>query len=156
MFTCIACTKADGGEEVENGARGVTTPNTKEAVKSLTTQVSLSLSYLISFFSFTLFLMLCLNCLVRETKQRHRTQLTYLLLYKIRKKKAIFYIRFFNKNLVYLKWRYVVEFIEDTVVLQLHFILESFSTNLSLIGYVSVLFCFLFYVTRHKTLLCNI
>ena len=44
MFTCIACTKADGGEEVGNGARGGTTPNTKEAVKSLTTQVSLSLS----------------------------------------------------------------------------------------------------------------
>ena len=42
MFTCITCTKADGGEEV--GARGSTTPNTKEAVKSLTTQVSLSLS----------------------------------------------------------------------------------------------------------------
>lgn len=41
MFTCIACTKADGGEEVENGARGGITPNTKEAVKSLTTQVSL-------------------------------------------------------------------------------------------------------------------
>ena len=40
MFTCIACTKADGGEEVGNGARGGTTPNTKEAVKSLTTQVS--------------------------------------------------------------------------------------------------------------------
>lgn len=42
MFTCIACTKqmADGGEEVEvevEGARG--TPSTKEAVKSLTTQV---------------------------------------------------------------------------------------------------------------------
>lgn len=50
MFTCIACTKADGGEEVENGARGVTTPNTKEAVKSLTTQVSLSLSISISSF----------------------------------------------------------------------------------------------------------
>lgn len=44
MFSCIACTKADGGEEVENGARGGTTPNTKEAVKSLTIQVSLSLS----------------------------------------------------------------------------------------------------------------
>ncbi|XP_018488855.1 protein BREVIS RADIX isoform X3 [Raphanus sativus] len=39
MFTCIACTKADGGEEVDNGARGGTTPNTKEAVKSLTTQI---------------------------------------------------------------------------------------------------------------------
>jgi len=41
MFSCIACTKADGGEEVEHGARGGTTPNTKEAVKSLTIQVSL-------------------------------------------------------------------------------------------------------------------
>ncbi|CAL9217030.1 unnamed protein product [Arabidopsis halleri] len=39
MFSCIACTKADGGEEVENGARGGTTPNTKEAVKSLTIQI---------------------------------------------------------------------------------------------------------------------
>ncbi|XVF52117.1 hypothetical protein PTKIN_Ptkin04bG0239000 [Pterospermum kingtungense] len=40
MFTCIACTKqmADGGEEVE-GARGSSTPSTKEAVKSLTTQI---------------------------------------------------------------------------------------------------------------------
>lgn len=40
MFTCIACTKqtADDGEE-EGGARGSGTPNTKEAVKSLTTQV---------------------------------------------------------------------------------------------------------------------
>ncbi|CAN6882384.1 unnamed protein product [Brassica oleracea] len=36
MFTCITCTKADGGEEA--GTRGSTTPNTKEAVKSLTTQ----------------------------------------------------------------------------------------------------------------------
>ncbi|MFQ6637768.1 hypothetical protein Gotur_013889 [Gossypium turneri] len=49
MFTCIACTKqmADGGEEVE-GARGSGTPSTKEAVKSLTTQVLLisSLRYL--------------------------------------------------------------------------------------------------------------
>lgn len=33
-----------GDEEEEDGARGSTTPNTKEAVKSLTTQVSLSLS----------------------------------------------------------------------------------------------------------------
>ncbi|XP_019057878.1 PREDICTED: protein BREVIS RADIX-like [Tarenaya hassleriana] len=41
MFTCIACTKqmADGGEEVEGGARESSTPNTKEAVKSLTTQI---------------------------------------------------------------------------------------------------------------------
>lgn len=43
MFTCIACTKqmADGGEEVEGGARGSGTPSTKEAVKSLTAQVLL-------------------------------------------------------------------------------------------------------------------
>ncbi|XVE57324.1 hypothetical protein DITRI_Ditri04bG0082100 [Diplodiscus trichospermus] len=41
MFTCIACTKqmAEGGEEVEGGARGSGTPSTKEAVKSLTTQI---------------------------------------------------------------------------------------------------------------------
>ncbi|XP_039037151.1 protein BREVIS RADIX-like isoform X2 [Hibiscus syriacus] len=40
MFTCIACTKqmADGGEEVD-GARASGTPSTKEAVKSLTTQI---------------------------------------------------------------------------------------------------------------------
>ncbi|KAK8537835.1 hypothetical protein V6N12_043981 [Hibiscus sabdariffa] len=46
MFTCIACTKqmADGdgdGEEEEERARGSGTPSTKEAVKSLTTQVLL-------------------------------------------------------------------------------------------------------------------
>ncbi|KAH9686880.1 protein BREVIS RADIX [Citrus sinensis] len=41
MFTCIACTKqmAEGGEEVEGGARGSGTPSTKEAVKSLTAQI---------------------------------------------------------------------------------------------------------------------
>lgn len=41
MFTCIACTKPvaeDGGED-GGGARGSGTPSTKEAVKSLTTQV---------------------------------------------------------------------------------------------------------------------
>ncbi|XP_068307003.1 protein BREVIS RADIX [Pyrus communis] len=39
MFTCIACTKQtdDGGEE--GAARGSGTPNTKEAVKSLTAQI---------------------------------------------------------------------------------------------------------------------
>lgn len=43
MFTCINCTKmADRGEDEEDEARGSTTPNTKEAVKSLTTQVSFS------------------------------------------------------------------------------------------------------------------
>jgi len=44
MFTCIACTKTD--ERDEDG-RESGTPSTKEAVKSLTTQVpnlSLSLS----------------------------------------------------------------------------------------------------------------
>ena len=42
MFTCINCTKmVDRDEEDEDVARGSTTPNTKEAVKSLTTQVSL-------------------------------------------------------------------------------------------------------------------
>ncbi|CAH8300090.1 unnamed protein product [Eruca vesicaria subsp. sativa] len=41
MFTCINCTKmADRDyEEDEDGARGSTTPNTKDAVKSLTTQM---------------------------------------------------------------------------------------------------------------------
>ncbi|CAN8316450.1 unnamed protein product [Cochlearia groenlandica] len=43
MFTCINCTKTTnkGDEEDEDGdgARGNTTPNTKEAVKSLTTQI---------------------------------------------------------------------------------------------------------------------
>ncbi|KAL0740465.1 hypothetical protein Bca4012_081978 [Brassica carinata] len=39
MFTCINCTKmVDRDEEDEDVARGSTTPNTKEAVKSLTTQ----------------------------------------------------------------------------------------------------------------------
>ncbi|XVF52246.1 hypothetical protein PTKIN_Ptkin05aG0003600 [Pterospermum kingtungense] len=40
MFTCIACTKpvADGDEE-EGRGRGSCTPTTKEAVKSLTTQI---------------------------------------------------------------------------------------------------------------------
>lgn len=53
MFTCIACTKqTDEGGEDGGGARGSGTPSTKEAVKSLTTQVLnpsplylLSLSY---------------------------------------------------------------------------------------------------------------
>lgn len=71
MFSCIACTKADGGEEVENGARGGTTPNTKEAVKSLTIQVSLSLfvdpSSAFVFFHFIL--LLYSNCLARETNK---------------------------------------------------------------------------------------
>ncbi|KAL0671256.1 hypothetical protein Bca4012_033960 [Brassica carinata] len=40
MFTCINCTKmVDRDEEDEDVARGSTTPNTKEAVKSLTTQI---------------------------------------------------------------------------------------------------------------------
>ncbi|KAG2326685.1 hypothetical protein Bca4012_035622 [Brassica carinata] len=40
MFTCINCTKtSDRDDEDEDGARGSTTPNTKEAVKSLTTQI---------------------------------------------------------------------------------------------------------------------
>ncbi|XP_030535449.1 protein BREVIS RADIX isoform X1 [Rhodamnia argentea] len=41
MFTCIACTKADDGGEEGGGAaaRGSGTPNSKEAVKSLTTQI---------------------------------------------------------------------------------------------------------------------
>ncbi|XP_038725030.1 protein BREVIS RADIX-like isoform X2 [Tripterygium wilfordii] len=41
MFTCIPCTKQmaeDGGEE-GGGSRGADTPRTKEAVKSLTTQI---------------------------------------------------------------------------------------------------------------------
>jgi hypothetical protein len=59
MFTCIACSKPEDGEE-EGGARGSGTPSTKEAVKSLTTQVpnptpslihSLSLSIYIYFFN---------------------------------------------------------------------------------------------------------
>lgn len=75
MFTCIACTKADGGEEV--GARGSTTPNTKEAVKSLTTQVSLSLymNLISSFFvdpsAFFFALFCCFSLialLVKQTK----------------------------------------------------------------------------------------
>ncbi|KAF8108945.1 hypothetical protein N665_0104s0255 [Sinapis alba] len=40
MFSCINCIKmADRDEEDEDVARGSTTPNTKEAVKSLTTQI---------------------------------------------------------------------------------------------------------------------
>ncbi|KAJ6415474.1 hypothetical protein OIU84_004298 [Salix udensis] len=41
MFTCIACTKpvAEDGRGEEGGARGSGTPSTKEAVKSLTSQV---------------------------------------------------------------------------------------------------------------------
>lgn len=37
---------ADRDEENEDGARGSTTPNTKDAVKSLTAQVSIYLSIL--------------------------------------------------------------------------------------------------------------
>ncbi|KAJ4829426.1 Protein Brevis radix-like 1, partial [Turnera subulata] len=41
MFTCIACTKpvAEDGREEEGTARGSGTPNTKDAVKSLTSQI---------------------------------------------------------------------------------------------------------------------
>ncbi|KAG2680472.1 hypothetical protein I3843_11G101700 [Carya illinoinensis] len=39
MFTCIACTKPEDGEEESGGARGSGTPSTKEAVKSLTAQI---------------------------------------------------------------------------------------------------------------------
>ncbi|KAL9406173.1 hypothetical protein Peur_003145 [Populus x canadensis] len=41
MFTCIACTKpaAEDGRGEEGGARGSGTPSTKEAVKSLTSQI---------------------------------------------------------------------------------------------------------------------
>jgi hypothetical protein len=56
MFTCIACTKpaAEDGRGEEGGARGSGTPSTKEAVKSLTTQVSylLSLSIYIYIYSY--------------------------------------------------------------------------------------------------------
>jgi len=51
MFTCIACTKTDDKDE-EGGARESGTPSTKEAVKSLTTQV-LHLSLSLSLSSFT-------------------------------------------------------------------------------------------------------
>ena len=55
MFTCIACTKQtdDGGED--GAARGSGTPSTKEAVKSLTTQV---LNPLLSLFS-----LCCFGCI---------------------------------------------------------------------------------------------
>jgi hypothetical protein len=45
MFTCIACTKpaAEDGRGEEGGARGSGTPSTKEAVKSLTSQVQITL-----------------------------------------------------------------------------------------------------------------
>lgn len=57
---------ADGGEEEEDEARGNTTPNTKEAVKSLTTQVSFSLFFTCwSLCSFSLyFAAFCLVTLV--------------------------------------------------------------------------------------------
>ncbi|KAM7252170.1 hypothetical protein ACFE04_024053 [Oxalis oulophora] len=40
MFTCIACVKDDGGDDHGGGmSRGSGTPNNKDAVKSLTTQI---------------------------------------------------------------------------------------------------------------------
>ncbi|XP_022945535.1 protein BREVIS RADIX-like [Cucurbita moschata] len=39
MFTCIACTKQTDDEGEDGAARGSGTPSTKEAVKSLTTQI---------------------------------------------------------------------------------------------------------------------
>jgi len=64
MFTCIACTKQTTDErDEEGGVRESGTPSTKEAVKSLTTQVlhlshthsSLSLSLSLSLDSPTIF-----------------------------------------------------------------------------------------------------
>lgn len=45
MFTCIACTKQTTDEREEEGVRESSTPSTKEAVKSLTTQVLHSLTH---------------------------------------------------------------------------------------------------------------
>lgn len=73
MFTCIACTKqmAEGGEEVEGsgggGARGSGTPNTKDAVKSLTAQVLIktsSLHFLFSLFPLFFFLFVKTNKII--------------------------------------------------------------------------------------------
>lgn len=76
MFTCIACTKQtdDGGEE--GAARGSGTPNTKEAVKSLTAQVpnqslslfslsSVTLSVFLSL-SISFCLWMCVVCLLHQ------------------------------------------------------------------------------------------
>lgn len=71
MFTCIACTKqlAEERGEVEGGARESGTPSTKEAVKSLTTQV---LKPTLSFFSFAYNLcFLGFFFLLGENKQNH-------------------------------------------------------------------------------------
>ena len=79
MFTCIACTKAEGGEEVE-GARGSGTPSTKEAVKSLTSQVLLLSLFLTTTTTFSLWHLLSLALLfqfpfyfgfVCENEQNH-------------------------------------------------------------------------------------
>lgn len=42
MLACIACSKHDLEDGGEDTARAATTPSGKEAVKSLTSQVSLS------------------------------------------------------------------------------------------------------------------
>lgn len=55
---------ADGGEDVEDEARGSTTPNTKDAVKSLTTQVSF---FVDPYALFHFILLLFPNFLGRET-----------------------------------------------------------------------------------------
>lgn len=59
MFTCIACTKQteEGGEGDCGAARGggSGTPRSKEAVKSLTTQACLSLSYLEKYIMYIFF-----------------------------------------------------------------------------------------------------
>jgi len=59
MFTCIACTKQTTDErEEEGGVRESGTPSTKEAVKSLTTQVlHLSHTFFLSLDSPTIFIL---------------------------------------------------------------------------------------------------
>jgi len=42
MLACIACSSKEGGED---GSRAAATPHGKDAVKSLTSQVTISLHY---------------------------------------------------------------------------------------------------------------
>lgn len=53
---------ADRDEENEDGARGSTTPNTKDAVKSLTAQVSIYLSIYLKIYPCALFTLFCCVC----------------------------------------------------------------------------------------------
>ena len=95
MLTCIACSKQldDSGDD---GARG--TPSTKDAVKSLTTQVriaallpDMSVSQCFSFFLYYQFLLLLVHILSLHLPHPH-------LLKRIRRRDHLLILVFFFPN----------------------------------------------------------